>query len=209
MVRVLIVDDHAVVRNGLRNIVASELDDVYCGEAGNGEEALTLVRQQPWDLLILDLSLPGRSGIEVLNDLKELNAKPRVLVLSNYPEDLYGTRVLKAGAWGYLSKEAAAEELSRAIRQILAGKRYITSSLADQLARDLWEQEGPTSRTLSDRELEVLQMIASGRTVGEIAEQLHLAVTTVSTYRMRLLEKTQKTTTAELIRYALDNHLVS
>jgi DNA-binding NarL/FixJ family response regulator len=160
-------------------------------------------------LVILDVSMPGRSGIDVLADLKRVRPKLPVLVLSMHPEDQYGKRVLKAGASGYLNKDNAPEELIRAIRKVLAGGCYVSPALAEKLALELHQDRGQSlHETLSNRELEVLRMIASGKTVSQIAEQLHLSVTTISTYRARILEKMNMTTSAELMHYALRNHLV-
>jgi DNA-binding NarL/FixJ family response regulator len=209
MIRVLLADDHAILRRGLIEILIGGLKDVVCGEAENAEQVLSQVRTQNWDLVILDITMPGRSGVDVLADLKRMRAKLPVLVLSTYPEDQYGKRVLKAGASGYLNKSSAPEELIRAIRKVLAGGRYVSEALAEKLALDLHQnQDQPLHETLSERELEVLRMIASGKTVSQVAEQLHLSVTTISTYRARILEKMNMTTSAELMHYALRNHLV-
>jgi two-component system invasion response regulator UvrY len=209
VIKVLISDDHPVLRRGLKEILMRELQGAVCGEAENGQQVLALVQTQNWDLVILDVTMPGRSGIEVLGDLKRMRPKLPVLVLSMHPEDQYAKRMLKAGASGYMNKEVAPDELIKAIRKMLAGGRYVSSALAEKLALDLTEDAGrPAHETLSDREFEVLRMIASGKTVGKIAEELHLSVTTVSTYRARILEKLNMTTTAELMRYGFRNHLV-
>ena len=209
VIRVLIADDHAILRRGLRDILVREVKGAVCEEAQNAQEVLSLVQSHDWDLVILDVSMPGRSGFDVLRDLKRMRPNVPVLVLSMHPEDQYGTRVLKAGASGYMNKESAPEELIKAIRKVLAGGRYVSPTLAEKLALDLSaEAEQPLHHRLSDRELEVLRMIGLGKTISQIAEELHLSVTTVSTYRARILEKMNLTTTAELIRYALSNHLV-
>jgi two-component system, NarL family, invasion response regulator UvrY len=209
MIRVLIADDHPIVRGGLKELLVRHLDDVVCGEAHNGQQVLTEVRSQPWDLVILDITMPGRSGLGVLAELKVLRPKLPVLILSMHSEDQYGTRVLKAGASGYLRKESAPEELIKAVRKLLAGGRYVSPSLAETFARDLNENtERPAHERLSAREFEILMMIASGKPLNQIAEELHLSATTVSSYRARILEKMKMTTTAELIRYAVQNHLV-
>ena len=180
-----------------------------CGEAENAQQVLSQVEGHNWDLVILDVSMPGRSGIEVLGDLKRVRPKLPVLVLSMHPEDQYGKRVLKAGAFGYMNKDSAPEELIKAIRKVLAGGRYVSPVLAEELALELNEDFGrPLHETLSDREFEVLTMIASGKTVTQIAEELHLSVPTISTYRARVLEKMNMTSSAELMHYALRNHLV-
>jgi len=208
VIRVLIADDHPIVRRGLMEILVRELKGAVCGEAGNAQQLLSEVQSHDWDLVILDMSMPGRSGLDVLRDLKGLRPKLPVLVLSMHPEDQLGRRMLRAGASGYMNKESAPEELIKAIRKVLAGGRYVSAALAEKLALDLSGDaaQRPHER-LSDRELEVLRMIGLGRTVSQIAEELHLGVTTVSTYRARVLEKMNMTTTAELMHYALSNRL--
>ena len=209
MIRVLIVDDHAVVRRGLAEILARELQGAVCDEAGNAEQAITKVRCQDWDLLILDIAMPGRSGLDVLRDIKSEFRNLPVLIFSMHAEDQYARRMLKAGADGYLNKESPPEELVKAIKRILSGGRYVSPGLAEKLVLDLREDMlRPLHETLSNRELEVLRMIACGKTVSQIAEELCLSVPTVSTYRGRILEKLRMTNTVELIRYALANHLV-
>jgi DNA-binding NarL/FixJ family response regulator len=209
MMRVLIADDHPILRRGLAEILMRELKGAVCGEAENAQQVLAQVQSHAWDLVILDISMPGRSGVEVLGDLKRLCPKLPVLVLSMYPEDQYGRRLLKAGASGYMNKDSAPEELIKAIRKVLAGGRYVSPTLAERLALELGEsRELPLHETLSDREFEVLRMIGLGRTITQIAEVLHLSVTTVSTYRARILNKMNMTTSAELMHYALVNHLV-
>jgi DNA-binding NarL/FixJ family response regulator len=209
MIRVLIADDHAIVRRGLIEILLRELKDPVCGEAENAQQVLAQVQSQPWDMVILDVSMPGRSGIDVLTDLKVAKPKLPVLVLSMHPEDQYGKRVLKAGAAGYMNKNSAPEELIKAIRKVLAGGRYVSQALAEKLALDLSEKHVQLPHeSLSAREFEVLRMIASGKTVSQIADGLHLSVATISTYRARILEKMNMTTNAELMQYAFRNHLV-
>ena len=209
MIRVLIVDNHAVVRRGLKEILERELEGSVCDEAENAEHALAKVRGQDWDLVILDIKMPGRSGLDVLRDIRQERRELPVLIFSVHPEDQYARRVLKAGARGYMNKENSPEELIKAIKRILSGGRYVSPALAERLAWDLSESaEQQVHEILSDREFEVLQMIADGKTVSLIAEELHLSVATVSTYRARILEKMRMTSTAELIRYAFSNHLV-
>jgi DNA-binding NarL/FixJ family response regulator len=209
VIRVLIADDHAILRSGLKEILGHELKDVECGEAEDARQVLLQVQSGDWDLVMVDITMPGRSGLDILKDIKAMRPKLPVLVLSMHPEDQYGKRVLKAGASGYMRKESAPDELIKAIRKVLAGGRYVSPALAEKLAVDLSDDVGwPSHETLSDREFEVLRMIASGKTVGRIAEELHLSVTTVSTYRARILEKMDLNTTAELMHYALRNHLV-
>ncbi len=209
MSKILIADDHAILRAGLKEILVRDLKNVICGEAESADQVLAHVRTQHWDLVILDITMPGRSGLDILADLKSLRPELRVLVLSMHPEDQYGKRALKAGAFGYLKKESAPEELIQAIRKILAGGRYVSAALAERLAADL---SGDTQRqpheTLSPREFEILCMIGAGKTVSRIADELHLSITTVSTHRARILEKLKMTTTADLMRYALRNNLV-
>ena len=209
MIRILIVDDHAILRRGLKEILEREFRDVSIGGAGTAEHALTQLDAENWDLVILDITMPGRSGVDVLRNLKALRPKLPVLVLSMHPEDQYGKRVLKAGASGYMNKESAPEELIKAVRKLLSGGRYVSPTLAETLAVDLGRDDGrPAHERLSDREFEVLRKMASGKTVGQIAQELHLSVPTVSTYRARILEKMGMSNTAELIRYALSHHLV-
>ena len=209
MIRILIVDDHAILRRGLKEILEREFRDVSIGGAGTAEQALTQLDSEKWDLVILDITMPGRSGVDVLRNLKALRPKLPVLVLSMHPEDQYGKRVLKAGASGYMNKESAPEELIKAVRKLLSGGRYVSPTLAETLAVDLGRDDGmPAHERLSDREFEVLRKMASGKTVGQIAQELHLSVPTVSTYRARILEKMGMSTNAELIRYAVSHHLV-
>jgi two-component system invasion response regulator UvrY len=209
MIQILIVDDHAILRRGLQEILEREFRDVSIGGAGTAEEALTQLDSENWDLVILDITMPGRSGVDVLRTLKAWRPKLPVLVLSMHPEDQYGKRVLKAGASGYMNKESAPEELIKAVRKLLSGGRYVSPTLAETLAVDLGrDDERPAHERLSDREFEVLRKMASGKTIGQIAQELHLSVPTVSTYRARILEKMGLSNTAELIRYALNHRLV-
>lgn len=208
MIRVLIADDHAIVRRGLKEILLRDLEGVFCGEAGDAQQVLVQVQNSEWNLLMLDITMPGRSGLDLLRDLKAMRPKLPVLVLSMHPEDQYGKRVLKSGASGYMNKESAPEELIRAIRKVIAGGRYVSPTLAEQLAADLnIDDDRPVHERLSSREFEVLRMIASGKTLGQIAGQLHLSVPTVSTYRARILDKMNLTTTAELMHYGLSHRL--
>jgi len=209
MIRVLIADDHAILRRGLKEILMRELAGAVCGEANDATETLARIQESGWDLVILDITMPGRSGLDVLRDLKAARPKLPVLVLSMHSEDQYAKRLLKAGAAGYMNKESAPEELIKAVRKVLTGGRYVSAALAEKLASDLSEDDGrPIHEVLSDREFEVLRMLAAGKTVSQIAEELHLGVTTVSTYRARILEKMNMTTTAELMHYALHNRLI-
>jgi DNA-binding NarL/FixJ family response regulator len=209
MIRILIADDHPIVRQGLKQILTEEPDVVVVGEAQNSQELLELVRKQDWDIVILDITMPGRGGIDVLKELKHERPKLPVLMLSVHPEDQYAVRALKAHASGYMTKDSAPEELVKAIRKILRGGKYISSTLAEKLAFDLeTETEKPLHETLSDREHQVLLMIASGKTVSEIAKELSLSVKTIDTYRARILEKMKMKTNAELTHYAIKNKLV-
>ncbi|HLY61479.1 MAG TPA: response regulator transcription factor [Terriglobia bacterium] len=208
MIRVLIADDHAILRRGLKEILVRELKGANCQEAQNAQEVLSLVRNHDWDLVILDVTMPGRSGVDVLGELKEIRPKMPVLVLSMHPEDQYAKRVLKAGASGYMNKESAPEELIKAIQKVLSGGRYVSAALAEKFALELGtEEDRPLHEDLSNREFEVLRMIVLGKSISQIAEDLKLSATTVSTYRARILEKMNVTNNAELILYAARNRL--
>ena len=209
MIRILIADDHAIVRRGLKQIVSEQADMIVASEAENAREVLDLVRTQEWDVVVLDINMPGRNGLEVLKELKRENPKLPVLILSIHPEDQYGVRVLKAGASGYLTKDSAPDELVLAIRKVHRGGKYISASLAETLVYELVAQtDRPKHETLSDREYQVMTMIASGKTVGEIGEELSLSVKTISTYRTRVLGKMNMRTNAELTQYAIQNQLL-
>lgn len=203
----MLVDDHAVVRKGMKAILVDELPGVVVVEAGGGDEALTLLGD-PLDVVVLDLSMPGRSGIDLLAEIKQRQPKLPVLIMSLHGEEQFAVRALRAGASGYLTKAAAPDQLVAAVVKVARGGRYITESLADRLAADVAGKvaASPHER-LSDREFEVMRGIASGQTVSEIAEIMHLSVKTVSTYRSRLLEKMGMATNAELTRYALEHGL--
>ncbi len=209
MIKILIADDHPVVRKGLKEIIEETPDMMVGDEASNGQEALEKVRKSDFDVVLLDISMPGRSGLEILKELKSEKPELSVLILSMHPEEQYAVRVLKAGASGYLTKESAPDELIEAIRKASIGRKYISSSLGEKLAFDLEiDAERPLHETLSDREYEVMCMIASGKTISEIAKKLFLSVKTISTYRSRILEKMRMKSSAELIHYALKNRLV-
>jgi two-component system, NarL family, invasion response regulator UvrY len=206
--RVLIVDDHAVVRGGVRNIVDEPRGTAVCGEAGTRAEALELVQQQAWDLVILDLSLGGDSGLNLLTTIRHLRPAVPILVLTMHPERQYARRVFKSGASGYVTKDGSSAELRQAIQRVLAGGRYVSPNLAETLAADLEAgSAGLPHESLSGREFEVMRLIASGRTVREIAALLSLSDRTVSTYRTRVLEKMQMKSSAELTHYAVRNGL--
>lgn len=207
--KVLIADDHAVFRRGLRETLAEAFSRVTFGEAGTAQETLEQVRRQDWDVVILDISMPGKSGLDILDDLKRLRPRMPILLLSMHPEQQFARRALKSGAAGYLTKDSVTDELKEAVKKIVGGGKYVSATLAEKLAVDLRQgADTPLHELLSDREFQVLRMIASGKTVKDIAEDLSLSVKTVSTYRGRILEKTGMKTNAELIRYALQSQLV-
>ena len=206
MLRILTIDDHEIVRRGLMDMF-TEASATF-GEARSGAEALDLVRKQNWDIAVLDISLGGRNGLEVLADLKQLRPKMPVLILSMHAEEQYAVRAFKAGASGYINKASSAEELRRAILKIIKGGQYVGPSLAEKIVLQLARSEKMPHESLSDRELEVLCSIASGFTVGEIASKLSLSDKTISTYRRRILDKMDMKTNAELTHYAIRNGLV-
>jgi DNA-binding NarL/FixJ family response regulator len=208
MVRVLLVDDHPVVRKGMKAILEDELPGVSVVEAGNGDDALAALAQ-PTDVVVLDLSMPGRSGIDLLAEIKHRHPHVPVLIMSLHSEDQFAVRALRAGASGYVSKAAAPQQLVAAVTKVVDGGRYVSAALGERLADDL-AAGGSVAlhERLSHREFEVMRGIASGRTVSEIALTMHLSVKTVSTYRARLLEKMGLASNAELTRYALENGLV-
>lgn len=209
MIRIFVADDHTVVRWGLKQIVSEEADMAVIGEACDSQELVALIREKPCDVLVLDISMPGRSGLEVLKDVKQEYPKLPILVLSVHPEDQYAVRTLKLGASGYLSKDSAPEELVHAIRKILVGGKYVSPALAEKLAENLITDSGrPPFETLSERERQVLTMIASGKSITEISDELAISVKTVSTYRTRVLEKMNMRNNAELTHYAIASRLV-
>src|SRR5436309_5376207 len=206
--RILVCDDHPIVRKGLREILEQEDAPVTVAEAASAQEALELARKKAWDTVVLDITMPGRSGLELLKDLKSERPNVPVLVLSVHPAEQYAVRVLRAGASGYLTKESAPEELLTAIRRILRGGRYISPSVGETLADDLGRPaEHLPHHGLSDREFEIMRLLSSGKRASEIAQQLHLSVKTVSTYRGRVLQKLNLRTSAEIMRYAIKHDL--
>ena len=209
MIRIIICDDHAIVRRGLHELLGAESDIQVVGEAHDSAALLEQLARQPCDLLLLDISLPGRSGLDVLSHAKSRQTDLRVLMLTMHPEEQFATRAFRAGAVGYLTKDCAPEELLRAVRRIAAGGKYVSESLAERLAGELQpdSSQAPHER-LSDREFEVLRAIASGKTVGEIGAALFLSPNTISSYRARLLQKLQLRNNAELMHYAITNHLM-
>jgi DNA-binding NarL/FixJ family response regulator len=209
MIRILLADDHTIVRKGLKQILSEGMSGVEFGEASNAHETAVLLAKEKFDIVILDVSMPGRSGLDLLKDIKVSSPKLPVLVLSMHPEDQYALRVVKAGARGYMTKDSAPEELVNAVRKIINGGKYVSSLLSDQLLTMLQEpRQGEAHQQLSDREFEVLKLIASGLTASEVAEKLLLSVKTVSTYRTRILDKLHLSTNAELTRYAIHEKLV-
>jgi DNA-binding NarL/FixJ family response regulator len=208
-IRVFIVDDHPVVRRGLIQILSDETDMEVVGEATSSQEILGKLRSAPSDVVLLDLAIPGRGGLEVLSDLKREHPRLAVIILSAYPEEQYGLRALKAGAAGYVSKDHVPAELVNAVRKVAEGGKYVSSSLADQLVSYLTQEgEKAPHQQLTDREYQVLCLIASGKTVGQIAKALGLSAKTISTHRTRILEKMNLATNAELMRYAMTHGLV-
>jgi two-component system, NarL family, invasion response regulator UvrY len=207
--RILIADDHAIVRRGLRDILLDEYPYAIIGEAPDAEELLKMIFQDQWDLIISDLNMPGRSGLDALKQIKQAFPKLPVLIMSIYPEDQYAVRAFRAGASGYFDKNSIHEELFKAIEAVRCGKKYITASVAEKLA-DAMPVEGykDPHELLSDREFEVFKLLATGKTVSEIAEQLSLSTNTVSTYRARILEKMYLGSNNALMRYALEHKLL-
>jgi DNA-binding NarL/FixJ family response regulator len=207
-IHVLIADDHPIVRQGLKQILSETDDLVVAGEANDGAEAMQLARGREWDVFLLDVAMPIRNGIDTLKLLREEFPRKPVLMLSMHPEDQYAVRAIKTGAAGYLTKQNAPAELVDAIRKVARGGKYISSTLAAKLADVVAGGDGPRHEKLSNRELEVLRLIASGKTLTAVGDELNITVATVSTYRARLLEKLQLDNTAELIRYGLEHGLV-
>jgi len=209
MIKILVADDHAIVREGLKQIVADTSDMVVAGEAANSHETLDLVIKQDWDLVLLDIAMPGRGGIDTLKQIKQNKPDLPVLILSMYPEEQYAFRALKAGASGYLTKESAPEELIGAIRKVAGKRNYISSSLAEKIATYISvDREKPIHELLSDRELQVMLMIAMGKTVTDIADNLSLSIKTISTNRSRALKKMGMKNNAEFMYYAMKQGLV-
>lgn len=207
---ILIADDHAIVRKGLVQLLLEAIPNASVSEVTNSKEVLDQVNKKKWDAILMDISMPGRNGIETLKQIRSNGVKTPILMLSAHPEDQYALRVLKAGASGFLNKGSATEELLVAFHRILSGKKYVSAAIAEKLAEDIGDHSKQAAHELlSDREMQVLQLIGSGKTVSEIAEQVSLSVNTISTYRTRLLEKLSLKNNGELIRYALDNGLVA
>jgi DNA-binding NarL/FixJ family response regulator len=205
--RILIADDHPIFRAGLKETLAKDPEVESIGEADDGHKTLELARKKRWDAVVLDIMMPGRDGLEVLQELRRERPKLPVLILSAHPEDQLALRLLKAGAAGYLTKQKAPEVLLTAIRKVVSGGKYINESLAEKVVF-AFESEKPPHETLSNREYQVMRMIASGKTIQKIGKELFLSVRTVSTYRARILEKMNMNSNAEIIRYAVDHKLI-
>jgi two-component system invasion response regulator UvrY len=209
MKRIIIADDHEIVRAGLKQIIADDPDLSVEGEAGDGQELLEKLRKNKFDLVLLDMKMPGRSGLEILKQLKIEHPSLPVLVLSMHSEEQYAVRTIKAGASGYITKETAPDKLIEAIRRVCSGGKYISQSLAEKLADSIADsQSKPPHEYLTDREYQVMCMIASGKTISEIARELFLSVKTISTYRQRILEKMNMKNNAELTHYVISSNLL-
>ena len=207
---VLIVDDHAIVREGLKSIISKSTDMEVVGDVGMAPDAMNVLRKRGCDLVLLDISLPGKTGVELLKMMRDEFPKVRVLVLSTYPEDQYAIRVLKLGAAGYLTKESAPDLLLTAIRKVAAGGKYVSASLAEKLLEEIGtEANRPLHMLLSDREFEIFKLIAVGRSLTEIADGMCVSIKTISTYRARIIEKTGLKTNADMTRYALEHGLIN
>lgn len=207
--RILIADDHALIRQGLRQVLLDQFANMEIAEAGDAKGALALIARQEWDAILLDITMPGQSGLDVLKQARQIQPKTPVLVLSMHPEDQYARRALKAGASGYLTKNTASELVATALRKVISGGTYVSPALAEELAQRLADPVATASHeALSDREYQIMSALASGKSVKEVSFDLGLSVKTVSTYRTRLLRKLKLSTTAELIRYALREGLV-
>ena len=208
MIKIVIVDDHPIVRRGLKQILLEQPDMEVVGEAENAQEAFKIIHNTDCDAVILDISLPGVSGVEILKQLNYEDKNLPVLILSVHSEEQYAVRMMKAGASGYLKKDSAPEEMVKAIRKIISGGKYVSSALAEILIADMEPSERPHHENLSDREFQIMRMLASGKAIKTIAEELCLSEKTVSTYRTRLLEKMNMNSNAEIVSYALKNKLI-
>jgi two-component system invasion response regulator UvrY len=209
MIRILIADDHAIVRRGLKQLLLEQYPTAQIGETNDAEDLVAKVMEQEWDVVVCDMSMPGRSGLDALQQIKEIAPKLPVLIMSMYPEDQYAIRVLKAGGSGYLGKETIHDDLVRAIETVRMGRKFITPSIAEKLANALdTDMNKPMHEDLSNREFDVFKLLSMGRSISEIASQLSLSTTTVSTYRARILTKMNMRSNAELTRYAIENNIV-
>jgi DNA-binding NarL/FixJ family response regulator len=206
---VLIADDHPVVRDGLKTMLSSDPEVQVVGEARDGDEALAMMNTVEWDVAVLDYSMPGKGGVDLLAQVKHDHPDRPVLILSIYPEDPHGMRALKAGAAGYITKESAGDELTAAVKKVVSGGRYVSAALAEKLAARLTpDQDRPPHERLSDREYRVMWLLASGRSLQQIAEEMHLSPSTVSTYRGRILKKLSLSSNVELVHYAMKHRLI-
>jgi two-component system invasion response regulator UvrY len=205
--KILIVDDHAIFREGLKRILSEEFKAATFGEAGNATEALEQVWKKKWDLVLLDITMHGRTGLDVLKEIRSSASNLPVLILSGHPEEQYAVRVLRAGAAGYLTKESASRELSNAVRKLLSGGKYISACLAERLATEIQSPQGDLHETLSNREYQVMLLIAAGKVPKEIGNELSLSAKTISTYRSRILEKLKLKNNAEIMRYVVERKL--
>ncbi|HEU4607041.1 MAG TPA: response regulator transcription factor [Chitinophagaceae bacterium] len=208
MLQILIADDHEIVRKGLKQILIDEFAFANIEEVSDGAALVEKAISGSWDIILSDMAMPGLTGLQALEQIKKHNARVPVLILSMYPADQYALRVIKAGASGYVTKDTAQEELVTAIRRILSGKKYIPSLIAEQIIEEIGDHKKQLHEILSDRELTVMKLLAEGRSISEIAQQLNLGVTTISTYRSRILEKMNLRTNADLTRYALEHELI-
>lgn len=208
MIRILIADDHAIVRRGLKQLLEEHYSFITIGEAADTESLVAMAMSQTWDIVICDMNMPGRSGLDALQQLKQILPQLPVLIMSMYPEDQYAIRVLRSGGAGYLGKETIHDDLVNAIETIRAGKKYITPAIAEKLVDSFPSSGMSMHETLSDREFDVFKLLASGQSISQIASQLLLSPTTVSTYRARVMEKMKMRNNAELTRYAIENKLI-
>ncbi len=209
IIRIVIADDHAFLREGIKKTIQDEIDMNIVGEASNANDALNIIREQNPEIVIMDISMPGKSGLDVLKDLKSFKNKSRILILSMHPEDRFAIRALKAGAFGYLTKESAPDELVKAIKTVLSGRKYVSKALAEKLVDILSEDSDKLPHEqLSDREYEVFIKISSGKKTLEIAAELSISIHTVNTYRARILEKLSMSSNVELTQYAMHNNLI-
>jgi DNA-binding NarL/FixJ family response regulator len=209
LINILIADDHELIREGLKKILKKETDMEVVGEAQNAQEVFEQVKNRKLSIVLLDISMPGLSGLDALTELRQNYPHLPVLILSMHPEDRFAVRALKAGAAGYITKDSAVSELVNAIRKVVGGSKYVSVRLAEKLADELEKgTEKPLHETLSDREFQVMRMVAAGKKISDIANELSLSISTVNTYRTRILEKMKMKTNVELTRYAIENHLI-
>ena len=209
MIKIFIADDHLLIREGFKKIIDKEVDMTVIGEAQNAAEVHEFLNSEECDVIVLDINMPGKNGLVLLAELKDMNLKSKVLVLSMHPEDRFAVRALKLGAFGYITKESAPDELIKAIHKVNEGRKYVSSILAEKLAFEIGsDSDKALHEKLSDREFQILQMIGMGKTITMIADELSLSQSTVNTYRQRILEKMNMHSNAELIHYAIKNNLV-